>query len=175
MVVTAFDKARIGGINGGAGNVTYCKNYGEIEGSLQATDGVIGGISGFHTYGHKFEYNESYGALSNDRGSNTGTADLGGLVGQHGNYASYEGEGRGCIVNCDITYDWGNVKWFGLTIGLYEGSKTLVYGTEDEPIKILGGSMTYSEGTIEITAENYETYVKGSGSTTYTVHAKFGE
>ena len=175
MVVTAFDKARIGGINGGAGNVTYCKNYGEIEGNLQATDGVIGGISGFHTYGHKFEYNESYGALSNDRGSNTGTADLGGLVGQHGNYASYEGEGRGCIVNCDITYDWGTVKWFGLTIGLYEGSKTLVYGTEDEPIKILGGSMTYSEGTIEITAENYETYVKGSGSTTYTVHAKFGK
>jgi hypothetical protein len=58
---------------------------------------------------------------------------------------------------------------------LYEGSKTLVYGTEDEPIKILGGSMTYSEGTIEITAENYETYVKGSGSTTYTVHAKFGK
>ena len=51
----------------------------------------------------------------------------------------------------------------------------MVLGTEDEPIKVLGGSMTYSGGTIEITAENYETYLKGSGSKAYTVHAKFGE
>ena len=176
MVIKAFDYARIGGINGGAGNVTYCKNYGAIEGYIQQVDGLIGGISGFHSNGNKFEYNESYGALSNDLGSYTGgTAELGGLIGQHGNYASYDGEGRGCIVNCDITYGWSNVKWFGLTIGWYDGSKTVVLGTEDEPIKVLGGSMTYSGGTIEITAENYETYLKGSGSKAYTVHAKFGE
>ena len=139
-------------------------------------DGLIGGISGFHSQGHKFEYNESYGALSNDLGDYTGgTIEIGGLIGQHGDVNSCEGEGRGCIVNCDITYDWGNENWFGLTIGWYNGSKTVVLGTEEEPIKILGGSMTHTKGSVEITAENYETYLKGSGSKAYTVHAQFGE
>ena len=120
--------------------------------------------------------NPSDGALSNDRGEYaSGTAELGGLIGQHGNVASYDGEGRGCIINCDITYDWGNEKWYGLTIGWYDGSKTVVLGTEDEPIKVLGGSMTYSGNKTVITAENYESYLKGSGSKSYSVYAKFGE
>ena len=176
MTIKAYDYIRVGGINGGAGNVTYCKNYGDITGYIEQVDGLIGGISGFHSMGHKFEYNESYCTLSNDFGSYSGgTAELGGLIGQHGNYNSCEGEGRGCIVNCDIIYGWVNVKWFGITLGWYDGSKTVVLGTADEPIKVLGGSMTYSGGTIEITADNYQTYLKGSGSKAYTVHAKFGE
>ena len=176
MDVTAFDYARVGGINGGTGNVTYCKNYGEIEGKIHQVDAVIGGISGFLSMGHKFEYNESYCTLSNDLGDYTGgTAELGGLIGQHGNYNSCEGEGRGCVIDCDITYGWSNEKWYGLTIGWYDGSKTVVLGTEEEPIKVLGGSMTYRDGTTEITAENYESHLKGSGSKAYTVHAKFGE
>ena len=176
ITLVAFDYLRAGGINGGAGNVTYCKNYGQIEGYIEMVDGLIGGISGFHSNGNKFEYNESYGALSNDRGDYaSGTAELGGLIGQHGNVASYDGEGRGCIINCDITYDWGNEKWYGLTIGWYDGSKTVVLGTEDEPIKVLGGSMTYSGNKTVITAENYESYLKGSGSKSYSVYAKFGE
>ena len=176
ITLVAFDYLRAGGINGGTGNVTYCKNYGEIEGHIHMVDGLIGGIAGFHSQGHKFEYNESYGALSNDLGDYTGgTIEIGGLIGQHGDVNSCEGEGRGCIVNCDITYDWGNEKWFGLTIGWYNGSKTVVLGTEEEPIKILGGSMTHTKGSVEITAENYETYLKGSGSKAYTVYAQFGE
>lgn len=175
MVVVAHDKIRVGGIIGGTGNVTYCKNYGAIKGNIQKTDGVIGGITGFLSQGHKFEYNENYGALSNNRGANNGTADMGGLIGQHGDYDSYPGEGRGCIVNCDITYDWSNYKWFGPIIGWYEGSSTIVFGTPEEPVKILGGSLTCTAGTVILNEETYQTYAKASGSHSYTVHVKFGE
>jgi hypothetical protein len=167
---------RVGGINGGTGNVTYCKNYGAINGSIPYTDATIGGISGFLSQSHKFEYNESYGALSNINGE-VGVIEIGGLVGQHGGVDSYAGEGRGCIVNCDIVYDWGNHKWYSLVIGWnYSTSATVVMGTPEEPIKILGGSMSCDGGknVIPITAENYETYVKGAGSEAHTVHVKFG-
>ena len=175
MTVVAHDLIRVGGIIGGTGNVTYSKNYGTIKGNIQKTDGIIGGIAGFLSQGHKFEYNESYGALSNNRGSNNGTADMGGLIGQHGNYDSYPGEGRGCIVNCDITYDWTNYKWFGPIIGWYEGSATIVFGTPEEPVKILGGSLTCTAGTVVLSEENYQKYAKAEGSNSHTVHVKFGE
>ena len=176
LEVFAQDEIRVGGINGGTGNVTYCKNYGEIKGTIPYTDATIGGISGFLSQSHKFEYNESYGALSNINGS-TGVIEIGGLVGQHGGVNSYEGEGRGCVVNCDIVYDWGNHKWYSLIIGWnYSASAVVVMGTVDEPIKILGGSMSCDGGTtvIPITAENYETYVKGAGSEAHTVNVQFG-
>lgn len=175
--VYSQDEIRVGGINGGTGNVTYCKNYGAIKGTIAIEDATIGGISAFLSQGHKFEYNESYGALSNINNS-TKVVEIGGLLGQHGNVNSYEGEGRGCIVNCDITYDWGNDKWYGLTIGWNYGSDAVItLGTPEEPIKILGGNISNDGGTtvVPITAENYETYLKGSGSKPYTVHAKFGE
>ncbi len=174
--VFAQDEIRVGGINGGTGNVTYCKNYGAIKGTIPYTDATIGGISGFLSQGHKFEYNESYGALSNINGE-TGVIEIGGLVGQHGGVNSYEGEGRGCVVDCDIVYDWGNHKWYGLVIGWnYSASAVVVMGTPEEPIKILGGSMSCDGGknVIPITAENYETYAKGAGSEPHTVHVKFG-
>ena len=174
--VFARDEIRVGGINGGTGNVTYCKNYGDINGSIAYEDATIGGISAFLSQGHKFEYNESYGVLTNINGG-TNVVEIGGLVGQHGGVNSYAGEGRGCVVNCDIVYDWGNHKWYGLTIGWnYSATATVVMGTEEEPIKILGGSMSNDGGqtVIPITAENYETYAKGSGSKPYTVYVKFG-
>ncbi len=174
--VFATDAIRVGGINGGTGNVTYCKNYGAIKGTMAYEDATIGGISGFLSRQHKFEYNESYGPLSNINGS-TKVVEIGGLLGQHGNADSYDGEGRGCIVNCDIVYDWGNHKWYGLIIGWnYGASAVIVLGTEEEPVKILGGSISCDGGetVIPITAENYETYAKGSGSKPYTVNMKFG-
>lgn len=176
LEVFAQDEIRVGGINGGTGNVTYCKNYGAIKGTIPYTDATIGGISAFLSQSHKFEYNESYGALSNINGS-TGVIEIGGLVGQHGGVNSYEGEGRGCVVNCDIVYDWGNHNWYSLIIGWnYSSSAVVVMGTVDEPIKILGGSMSCDGGTtvIPITAENYETYVKGPGSEAHTVNVQFG-
>ncbi|MBO5771179.1 MAG: fibronectin type III domain-containing protein [Alistipes sp.] len=176
LEVFAQDEIRVGGINGGTGNVTYCKNYGAIKGTIPYTDATIGGISAFLSQSHKFEYNESYGALSNINGS-TGVIEIGGLVGQHGGVNSYEGEGRGCVVNCDIVYDWGNHNWYSLIIGWnYSSSAVVVMGTVDEPIKILGGSMSCDGGTtvIPITAENYETYVKGAGSEAHTVNVQFG-
>ncbi len=177
--ITCFaqDEARIGGINGGISNVTYCKNYGNIVGTIPYADACIGGISAFHSQGLKFEYNENYGDLSNLNGS-TETVEIGGLIGQHGNVNSYEGEGRGCIVKSNIVYDWGNHKWYGLTIGWnYGKTAVIVLGTEAEPVKVLGGSMSCDGGktVVSLTADNYETYVKGAGSQPYTVHAKFGE
>lgn len=174
--VFAQDEMRVGGINGGTGNVTYCKNRGKITGTIPYGDATIGGISGFLSQKHKFEYNESYGALSNIN-NEAAVVEIGGLIGQHGGVNSYEGEGRGCIVNCDIVYDWGNHKWYGLTIGWnYSNKAVVVMGTEMEPIKVLGGSISCDGGktVIPITADNYETYLKGSGSEAYTVNAKFG-
>lgn len=177
ITVFAQDEIRVGGINGGTGNVTYCKNYGAVKGTIPYGDATIGGISGFLSQMHKFEYNESYGALSNINGEKA-VVEIGGLIGQHGGVDSYEGEGRGCVVDCDIVYDWGNHKWYGLTIGWnYSNKAVVVLGTQDEPIRILGGSISCDGGktVIPITADNYETYVKGAGSEPYTVNVKFGE
>lgn len=181
ITATTFAIARVGGIAGGSGNITHCKNTGEIEGHLSIEDGNIGGIIGWLSQGHKFEYNESYCKLSNTRVPGTsGTSEVGGLIGEHGNYASCTGEGRGCIVNCDISYDYTNEKWFGAVLGYYWGSAAVTLGTANEPIKILGGSMTYSDGTTQITAENYQQYTNDknnggkSGSKAFTIHVKFG-
>ena len=179
---TTFAIARVGGIAGGSGNVTYCKNTGTINGSLSIEDGNIGGIIGWLDKGHKFEYNESYCTLINLRAPGTsGTSEIGGLIGQHGNYDSCPGEGRGCIVKCDITYDYTNEKWFGMLLGYFwSTSHKVVLGTPEEPIKVLGGSMTYSNGTTKVTAENYTQYTNHSseggksGSKPFTVHVKFG-
>lgn len=173
----------VGGISGGSGSVTYCKNTGTIDGHLSIEDGNIGGIIGWLDKGHKFEYNESYCTLSNTRAPGTkGTSEVGGLIGQHGNYDSCPGEGRGCKVRCDISYDYSNEKWYGMLLGYFwSTSHTVVLGTEDEPIIVLGGSMTYSGGTTQITAENYTKYTNhssaggNSGSKPFTVHVKFGE
>ena len=157
--------------------MTYCKNYGRITGTIPYEDATIGGISGFHSQGLKFEYNESYGDLSNINGE-TEVVEIGGLIGQHGNVNSAVGEGRGCIVNCNIVYDWGNHKWYSLTIGWNYGSTAVVVmGTESEPVRILGGSVSNNGGidVVQITADNYETYVTGAGSKPFTVNAKFGE
>lgn len=179
---TTFTIARVGGISGGSGSVTYCKNTGTIDGHLSIEDGNIGGIIGWLDKGHKFEYNESYCTLSNTRAPGTkGTSEVGGLIGQHGNYDSCPGEGRGCKVRCDISYDYSNEKWYGMLLGYFWSTHTVVLGTEDEPIIVLGGSMTYSGGTTQITAENYTKYTNhssaggNSGSKPFTVHVKFGE
>ena len=182
ITATTFAIARVGGISGGSGSVTYCKNTGEIDGRLSIEDGNIGGIIGWLDKGHKFEYNESYCKLTNTRVPGTsGTSEIGGLIGQHGNYDSCPGEGRGCKVKCDITYDYSNEKWFGMLLGYFwSTSHTVVLGTEEEPIIVLGGSMTYSGGTTEVTAENYQEYTNHSsaggksGSKPFTVHVKFG-
>lgn len=178
---TTFTIARVGGIAGGSGNVTHCKNSGNINGYLSIEDGNIGGISGYLSHGHKFEYNESRCKLSNTRVPGTsGTSEVGGLIGEHGNYASCTGEGRGCIVECDIAYDYTNEKWFGAVLGYYWGSSSVTLGTADEPIKVLGGSMTYTGGTTQLTAENYTLYTNHSsaggksGSKAFTIHVKFG-
>ena len=179
---TTFAIARVGGIAGCSGNVTYCKNTGDINGRLSIEDGNIGGIIGWLDKGHKFEYNESYCKLSNTRVEGTsGTSEVGGLVGQHGNYDSCPGEGRGCIVQCDISYDYSNEKWYGMILGYFwSTAHTVVMGTPEEPIKVLGGSMTYSGGTTPVTAENYTQYTNHSsnggksGSKPFTVHVKFG-
>ena len=182
ITATTFAIARVGGIAGGSGNITHCKNTGEIEGHLSIEDGNIGGIIGWLSQGHKFEYNESYCKLSNTRAPNTsGTSEVGGLIGEHGNYASCAGEGRGCKVNCDISYDYTNEKWFGAVLGYYWGSSSVTLGTADEPIKILGGSMTYTGGTTQLNANNYTQYTNHSsaggksGSKAFTIHVKFGE
>ena len=60
-------------------------------------------------------------------------------------------------------------------IGWYEGSATIVFGTPEEPVKILGGSLTCTQGTITLTEENYQQYAIAAGSDSYTVHVKFGE
>ena len=181
IIATTFAIARVGGIAGGTGNITHCKNTAEIEGHLSIEDGNIGGIIGWLSQGHKFEYNESRCKLSNTRVAGTsGTSEVGGLIGEHGNYASCPGEGRGCIVECDIAYDYTNEKWFGAVLGYYWGTSSVTLGTADEPIKVLGGSMTYTGGTTQLTAENYTLYTNHSsaggksGSKAFTIHVKFG-
>lgn len=168
ITLSGHGKARVGGIMGGTGDIIDCENTGEVK-VLSALENVcaVGCIAGFHSQGH---------VLSGCKVKGTATASctvmgIGGLVGNMGNVDGTIGED--CVINCII--NGGTETNAGMAVGFFNGtSKTIYVGTANSPVKIAGGSLN---GTA-ITADNYTSYIWGSGNASEANHIAnvvFGE
>lgn len=143
-------KCRLGGVQGGSGNMEGCSNEGAIVLESGNSGSVLGGLCGFHTNGLIIKNCKALGSVT----AKSTVAGIGGLIGNIGNAAHTTGEG--CVVKCAIT--GGTEKNAGLIIGLFNGnSKAIKLGTAAAPIKVSG---TINGTTV--TASNYSDYLHGS-------------
>ncbi len=156
--VSGKGKMRMGGIHGGSGIVTNCKNTGNITINSIASSSAVGLISGFHSAGYAFSNNEAYGTLT----VNCTVSGAGALIGNIGN--AEHATGNNCQVDAIINAP--SVENIGMIIGVFNGkSKNITLGTEAEPIKVNGTV----NGTV-LTAENYTQYLNGSKNYDAGVH-----
>ncbi len=167
IVLSGNGKLRVGGIHGGSGILTNCKNTGNITVSSAASSSVVGLVAGFHSGGYAYDHNEAYGSLNVECALDGAAA----LIGNIGN-AKHTKHGMGCKVNADIqAKDVTNV---GMIVGKFNGStQTITLGTEAEPIKIMGSlnGTALNEG-------NYAGYLWGPTNYTADTHSfitAFGE
>ncbi len=167
VTFTGKGKCRVGGVQGGAGNMDNCTNEGAILIESGANSGsIIGSLCGFHAEGLKIINCKALGSVT----AKSTVGGLGGLIGNINNAAHTTGEG--CVVKCTIT--GGTATNSGLIVGLYNGATSVIkLGTEASPIKVSGTV----NGT-QVTSDNYSGLLQGSKNYSATNHiltATFGE
>ena len=167
IVLQGTVKARIGGVQGGTGNMVGCTNTGNVHVISANATSVAGLLCGFHSQGHVIENCVAQGTLTGD----VKLDGVGGLMGNIGNAAHTTG--AGCAANCTIvcTDDTANK---GIIVGKYNGkTKQINLGTDEAPIKVKGTLA----GTV-LTAENFTTLLEGpanADASKHVIKAVFGE
>ena len=163
VMLDGVARGRVGGIQGGTGNMTLCTNRGEIHGgtALQ-TNSSFGGCAGFHSKNHQFAFCENTGNVTVGKTVN----GVGGLIGLQGNSAT--AQDSGCTVNCTVSCstDASNTQT-GLVIGKFNGTgKKISYGSANSPYQIAGTV----NGT-KVTSSNYGKLKCGSKNYSTTDHS----
>ena len=169
ITVTGKGLFRIGGINGGIGNVVGCENYGVLTLATTTKDGSsIAGIAGFMNNTNKFENNKNYGDVIVESELAHSVSGLIGGVGNT-NKATY---GKGCVVKCNVRPNEASIPKAGMVLGVSgtTANPEPNFGTADSPIKVSGSF----NGTA-IDASNVETTAKGSSATQGVMYVEFGE
>ena len=167
IVLQGTVKARIGGVQGGTGNMVGCTNTGNVHVISANATSVAGLLCGFHSQGHVIENCVAQGTLTGD----VKLDGVGGLMGNIGNAAHTTG--AGCAANCTIvcTDDTANK---GIIVGKYNGkTKQINLGTDESPIKVKGTLA----GTV-LTVENFTTLLEGPANADASIHvikAVYGE
>lgn len=150
ITVSGKGKVRVGGIQGGTGNMEGCTNEGAIVFESGNSGSAVGSICGFHSQGHIIKNCKALGSVT----AKSTVSGIGGLIGNIGNVAHTTGDG--CVVKCTVT--GGTEKNAGLIIGLFNGNSNAInLGTAAAPIKVSG---TINGTTV--TASNYSDYLHGS-------------
>ena len=159
FTVDGLAKIRVGGINGGTGNVINNKSNCTITVNNTMDTSVFGLLTGFSTQGHRVENNEASGTIT----SKVKVNGLSGLVGGMGNFAVATGAGNKVNATVSGTDDTVNK---GLVIGLFNGkTNNVAFGTYDSPVLVKG-----TVNGVTVTADNYENYIYGTGNYTPGVH-----
>lgn len=161
ITMTGKSKTRLGGICGGAGTVKNCINSGILYMKSGQTSSTFGGITGIATGNQPITDCECYGELVSDvklAGAQGGAASgIGGIVGASNNQATVTV--TGCTIGCDITAPEGSTAF--MIIGVCGSNKSTttknVFGTEESPNAISGGSITLGSTKTAMTSENYLT------------------
>ena len=170
IILSGLMKGRFGGIQGGAGHIINCANYGNISANKLNTASPLGGVAGYSSYNFKFENNISQCSIS----TQTVVEAVGGLIG------AYAGQifngGDNCKVNCAISAAAEGQVDLGIVVGQVNGTQSMTFGQADKPIVVTGGSIN---GTA-ITSSNYSGFLHGTPGNKWTdsshkVNAVWGE
>lgn len=155
IVVSGEGKFRLGGIQGGSGSIIGCQNFGSITVNSSHADSCYGGLSGFHTKGHRLIDSTNTGNVVVNC-ELTGTASgIGGLVGGKGNVAVPAGMFVGNKVNC-IVSAVAVGHGVGMVVGHFNGNSEMHFGTEESPLQV-GGTLQIGDVATPVTAENVNT------------------
>lgn len=165
-----YGKIRIGGIQGGSGNMKGCTNTGEIIAGANINAGsAVGSICGFHTQGMKIEDCHAEGKVTVAASL---TGGVGGLIGNMGNVAMTSGDG--CTVNCVISHMADTAfSVTGLVVGYFNGTSKVISLGDNTPIKVKG-----EVNGVAVSADNFMTYLTGThanNATNHTINAQYGE
>lgn len=153
---------RIGGISGAAATVKNSLNSGKVYVKSGQATCTAGGIVGVAAGTQPITNCESFGDVVSDiklAGAQGGSnASLGGIVGASFNQATVTV--TGCRVACNIIAPAGSTA-FAL-VGVVGSNKSTttknVFGTDEAPNVVKGGSIQLGDNKVEITSENYLTY-----------------
>lgn len=165
IVVSGEGKFRLGGIQGGSGIIKGCTNEGSITVNSSNSASNYGGLAGFHSGGYELINSINTGDIvCNVPISGGGIA---GMAGNLGNSEHAEGKIKNNTIKCLVKSVEG-VCGVGMVVGHFNGnSKTIYFGTADEPIKV-GGSLQIGETTTVIDATNCnDPAVLANGCTNY--------
>lgn len=166
ITFTGNGKCRVGGVQGGTGNMEGCTNEGAVVFESGNNTSVIGSLCGFHSQGHVIKNCNALGTVT----AKSTVDGMGGLIGNIGNATHQTGEG--CVVKCTLT--GGTAATSGMIIGKFNGkTKAITLGTAASPIKVSGSI----NGTA-VTASNVQDCIHGTTNYTASVHvltAVYGE
>lgn len=150
VTVKGNGKVRVGGIQGGSGNIVNCENTGNITVESGAANAcAVGSIAGFHSNGHKIEDSKAYGTVT----AKVEVVGIGGLVGNNGNIAQTTGDG--CVVDCTII--GGTTENAGMIIGALNGNTTKIEMGTKTAIKVAG-----TLNGVAVTSENLKDCLHGT-------------
>lgn len=170
IVLSGLMKGRFGGIQGGAGHIIGCANYGNISANGINTASPLGGVAGYSSYNFKFEQNICECSIT----AQTVVESVGGLIGA---YAGQIFDGAAdCKVNCVIAAAADGQVDLGVVVGQVNGAVAMTFGQVDKPIKVTGGSIN---GTA-ITSSNFSGFLHGTPGHKWTdsshkINAVWGE
>lgn len=170
IVLSGLMKGRFGGIQGGAGHIIGCANYGNISANGINAASPLGGVAGYSSYNFKFEQNICECSIS----AQTKVESVGGLIGAYAGQ-KFNG-GADCKVNCVIAAAADGQVDLGVVVGQVNGANEMTFGQEDKPIKVSGGSIN---GTA-ITSSNFANFLHGTPGYKWTdsshkINAVWGE
>lgn len=156
ITVNGFGKARIGGIQGGTGNIRDCENRGNVTINSADLQTAVGGLAGFHSQTHVITGSKNYGNVTaNVRlGDGNATGGVSGLIGNFGNVDNNNTYGN--TINCTVS----TVGDFaGMLVAKFNGyAKTITFGNAENPIYVsgklvVGGVETVIDSQDKITEE----------------------
>lgn len=151
ITISGKGKFRCGCIQGGSGRVIDCVNSGNLTINSSAAGSTFGGLAGFHSGAYELTGSTNTGSVVANCVLSTG--GVGGMAGNLGNSAHAAGLIANNTIKCLVKAPEGTCG-VGMVVGHFNGnSKTIYFGTADEPIKV-GGSLQIGETVTVIDATN---------------------
>ncbi len=153
IVLNGTAKARVGGIQGGAGSIVDCQNSGSITVNNSHADSPYGGLSGFFTRKtFCITGSTNTGDIIVNVPLTGASSGVGGLVGGKGNTGMEKGKFVGNKVNCTVRVVEA-CHGAGMIVGHFNGNSVMYFGTEESPIEV-GGKLQIGNDVTEIDATN---------------------
>jgi len=173
ITVNGAGKVRVGGIQGGTGNIDNCTNEGTLSILSTSENSAVGGIAAFHSQTHYLKNSKNSGDVLAEVSLKGGVA---GLIGNVGNSENTTGEG--CVVNCMVKNIDSDAIYTGMIVGKYNGTTaTNILGSKKKAIATKG-FICFGDSYLTISQDSFSKYVCGSynkSTDKHTIYAIYGD